>query len=175
MKNNIAKFTLNHIKKILITFFVIGLISIGNCAELNAIMLSPTHQKIKLHFALTKKEQLKGLSGLKSNDFNTKEGMLFVNKEMGPRKFWMPDTFFDLDIIFLDSNLKIVGIEKSVKAHPGMQEPPEIQKTETYTAQFVLETISGSSFSKNLKMGDLLKLESKTTLLEIVSRTHLEQ
>lgn len=134
-------------------------------------MKNPYGNKIELKLAMTRAEHTKGLSTLKPEEFSVNSGMLFVNPEMGPRRFWMPDTYFNLDIIFLDSNLKIVDLEKNVPAHPGMKEPPAIYKTATYTAQFVLETKAGSPFSKKLKPNDVLKFTGSTSLSEIVSKT----
>ncbi len=126
---------------------------------------------IELRLALTKAEHTQGLSGLKPQQFSDSQGLLFVNSEMGQRRFWMPDTYFNLDIIFLDKDLKIVGIEKNVPAHPGKHEPPTIYKTETYLAQFILETKAGSAFSKNLKINDQLKFIGLTSLSEIALKT----
>jgi uncharacterized membrane protein (UPF0127 family) len=134
-------------------------------------MKNPYGNSVGLKLAMSRAEHTKGLSTLKPDQFSVNSGMLFVNTEMGPRRFWMPDTYFNLDIIFLDSNLKIVAIEKNVPAHPGMKEPPAIFKTDTYQAQFVLETKAGSPFSKKLKQNDLLKFTGSTSLSEIVSKT----
>lgn len=79
---------------------------------------------MNVRLAITRLEHSKGLSGIKPSDFSVNDSMLFVNDRMGERRFWMPDTYFNLDIIFLDSDLKIVGIEKNVPMHPGMGEPP---------------------------------------------------
>jgi uncharacterized protein len=40
-------------------------------------------------------------------------GMLFIFDEMQPLSFWMKNTFFSLDIIFLDDNYRIVSIAKN--------------------------------------------------------------
>lgn len=136
---------------------------------------NPAGNKIELRLSLSRAEHSKGLSGLKPREFGLHEGMLFVNPVMAPRRFWMPDTYFNLDIVFLDSGLKVVAIEKNVPAHPGTQEPPPIYKTGTYEAQFVLETKSGSSFTKNLKKEDVLKFTGPTSLSEIVSKTRQPQ
>ena len=138
-------------------------------------MKNPRGNEVELDLALTHSQHTQGLSGLKSNDFKNTRGMLFVNAETGPRRFWMPDTFFNLDIIFLDSQLKIVGIEKNVPAHPGSSEPPAIYKTETYMAQFVLETKAGADFGKQLKKNDQLKFIGATSLSEIALKTRLQQ
>ncbi len=134
-------------------------------------LMNSKKQKVTLRLALSRDEQQKGLSGIKPADFKTTEAMLFVNDSMGPRRFWMPDTHFNLDIIFLNNDLKIVGIETNVPAHPGTTEPPAIYRTKTYQAQFVLETKHGAEFSKNLKVGETLKWLGKTNLSEIVLKT----
>jgi uncharacterized membrane protein (UPF0127 family) len=138
-------------------------------------MQNPKGQSVELALALTRAEHTQGLSGLKSSDFGNERGMLFVNPEVGARRFWMPDTYFNLDIIFLDQNLKIVGMEKNVAAHPGNVEPPTIYKTDTYQAQFVLEIKAGAPFGKKLKVNDKLKFTGPQSLSEIVLKTHQQQ
>ena len=138
-------------------------------------MSNPSSEKVKVRLAITRLEHSRGLSGIKPSDFSNTDSMLFVNSGMGERRFWMPDTYFNLDIIFLDSDLKIVGIEKNVPAHPGTTEPPVIYRTRTYQAQFILETKSTAPFSKKLKIGDKLKWISPTPISEIVLKTRQKQ
>lgn len=135
-------------------------------------MENPAKAVVKLRLALTKHEHSKGLSGIKPSDFPNDSGMLFVNEAMGTRRFWMPDTYFNLDIIFLDSDLKIVGIERDVPFHPGFTEPPVIYRTKSYQAQFVLETKGNAPFSKKLKVGDQLKWKSATPIQDIIKQVH---
>lgn len=138
-------------------------------------MTNPYGVKVNLELALTRSQHAQGLSALKSKQFKNSEGMLFVNAEMGPRRFWMPDTYFNLDIIFLDQDLKIVGIEKNVPAHPGNTEPPVIYKTDSYQAQYVLETKAVAAFGKKLKISDQLKFSGPTSLSEIARGTRQQQ
>ena len=136
---------------------------------------NPKGETISLRLATTNEEHGRGLSGVKPKDFSHKEGMLFVNEAMGSRRFWMPDTYFNLDIIFLDSNLLVVGIEMNAPLHPGMTEPPVIFRTKTYQAQFVLETKAGASFSKGLRPGDKLTWTGTKSLSEIALKTRPKQ
>jgi uncharacterized membrane protein (UPF0127 family) len=138
-------------------------------------MKNPEQKVVQLRMAISRDEQTHGLSGLKPTEFKNTEGMLFINPEESARTFWMYDTYFNLDIIFLNKNLKVVGIEKNVPFHPGGAEPPAIYRTQTYHAQFVLETKANASFIKNLKNGDQLIFVGKSTLSEIISNTHLKQ
>lgn len=133
---------------------------------------NPSNEIIQIRLANTDELRSKGLSGLKPQDFKETEGMLFIFKKAKAQKFWMPDTYFNLDIMFLDKDLKIVGIEKNVQHHIGHKEPPPIYRTAYYYSQFVLETKAGAKFSKDLKIGDSLKWISTTSLLEIIRDTH---
>lgn len=136
-------------------------------------MQNPKGEVIDLRLAISSEEHQRGLSGLKPSQFGFNEGMLFISEQMSPKKFWMPDTYFALDIIFLDQNLTIVGIEKNVPFHPGFQEPPEIYRTKIYQAQHVLECKSGSPFTSLLKVGDKLKFIGSKNLLETKLKTRL--
>ncbi len=160
------------IKNLILPMFIFGQIAFGK--ELYS-MQNPKGASVELRLALTHKEHTEGLSGLMPKDFSESHGMLFVNPEMGPRRFWMPNTFFNLDIIFLDQNLKIVAIEKNVPAHAGYKEPPAIYQTSTYVAQFVLEIKSGAKFSKVLNKDDSLKFIGPISLQEIALKTRQKQ
>jgi uncharacterized membrane protein (UPF0127 family) len=165
---NIYQKALKLIKNISVIAAVIPMMAWANVTYQ---ISNPSSQKVNVRLALTRMEHSRGLSGIKASDFPDTQSMLFVNDRMGERRFWMPDTYFNLDITFLDSDLKIVGIEKNVPAHPGMTEPPVIFRTKTYKAQFVLETKANAPFSKNLKVGDKLKWISTMPISEIVLKT----
>ncbi len=160
------------IKNLVLLVVLLPLIAWSNTTNQ---MSNPNNKKVTVRLALTRAEHQKGLSGIKDADFPINEAMLFVNDSMGTRRFWMPDTYFKLDITFLDSQLKIVGIEKDVPFHPGFSEPPAIYRTKAYEAQFVLETKAGSPFSKSLKIGDKLKWIGPISLSEIALKTRRSQ
>ena len=102
-------------------------------------------------------KQEKGLSGIKSIDDD--QGMVFIYPKLMYLRFWMPDTYLNLDIFFLDKNLNVLYIERNVPAHPGRKEPPKIARTANIYAQVVLELRSGTENSNSIKKGDKLKWE----------------
>lgn len=122
----------------------------------------PSGKKLSLRLALEPHEQQRGLSGIAAKDFSPDEGMLFYYRQDGPRSFWMPDTYFDLDIIFLDKNFEILAIERDVPHHPGRDEPPEIYRTKSYYSRHVLEIRSDSWASQEIKVGLKLKWSGLT-------------
>lgn len=112
---------------------------------------------IKAYIAKSEQQQTQGLSGVKPSEIADNEAMLFVYDSMGPRSFWMPNTFTNLDIFFLDGSYSIVHVERDVPAHPGMKEPPRIARTPVVMAKYVLELAASSSLSKEIKTGQIIK------------------
>ena len=119
---------------------------------------------------VTPEEQRVGLSGVKDNEFADNEAALFWYEEDDIKRFWMPDTYFNLDIIFLDESLRIIDIERDMPAHPGMQEPPPIRYTRSIRARHVLEVKAKSDISGVLKIGDQFQLLPPLNLSQIESK-----
>ncbi len=104
-------------------------------------------QNIKVDLAMTSETRTLGLSGrleLKEN-----EGMLFIFDHEGIYPFWMKDMNFDIDIIWIGEDLKIIYIKKEALAISY----PESFSSEK-NAKYVLEVVSGFSEKNNLKVGD---------------------
>lgn len=132
---------------------------------------------ITTYLAITYRLQTRGLSSVQDEDFSENEGMLFVYQSSAKRQFWMPDTYFDLAIIFLDKDFKILAIDDKARAHPGRKNNPPIYRTKEIKAQYVLE-IKKTTLNKlkgELKVGDQLKWVSSPSLEKIISKTHLLQ
>jgi uncharacterized membrane protein (UPF0127 family) len=66
---------------------------------------------ITIEIADTPETQMKGLMG--RSDLGVNKGMLFVFKQLKPRKFWMKNTLVSLDIIFIGKDGCIVNIAES--------------------------------------------------------------
>ncbi|MEI6352524.1 MAG: DUF192 domain-containing protein [Candidatus Nomurabacteria bacterium] len=123
-------------------------------------------QEIYIQIASTSQEEADGLSWkdqLKVYNQNGKintEGMLFDFKFPKIENFWMKDMNFDLDMIWLDSNYKIVHIEKNALASSYNKEDPNssqiFSNDNDHLAQYVLEINAGLVDKMNLKEGDTL-------------------
>ncbi len=139
-----------------------------NTLSRTATLATPRGEILRTTLALTDAEQTRGLSGTVSSQWAADQAMLFIYAESAMRRFWMPDTYFDLDIFFLDGDLKIIDVERNVKHHPGREVPPEIVTTRTVHAQHVLEMRADSPLSKTLAKGESLKFKSERDLKSIV-------
>lgn len=82
-------------------------------------------------------------------------GMLFIFSEDAPRSFYMKNTEFSLDIIFINSKNKVVSIQKNAKPLDERSLPS------TGPAQYVLEVNTGLTDSWNLKAGDSISFKKK--------------
>ncbi len=139
------------------------------------LLITPNKSQILLRTAITKEQQIKGLSGVLSESFKHNEGMLFLNKTDDFRTFWMIDTFFNMDIYFLNKDLKILYIDRNIKYHPGIKNQSQIEYTKTIMCRHVLELRADSKISKKLKINDKLQWKFSKTLSEILLSTHPQQ
>ena len=121
-------------------------------------ILLPTGRIIDVALAKTLPKQAQGLSGVRDQYLKPHQGMLFIYAQMAPRQFWMPNTYIDLDIFFLNQDYKVIGIARFMKKHPkGTKGPPAI--TKQFTAKFILELRSDSPSSKSIHLFDTLKYQ----------------
>lgn len=132
-------------------------------------LLTPKGDSIKTKLAITPDIQEQGLSGIRSDDFQDDQGMLFFYISDDLRQFWMPDTYFDLDLFYLDKNLTIINIIRRLPFYIGRQNPDQIPRAPGIWARHVLEMKSSSKIAENLKVGDSLKWEGKMTLEQLES------
>jgi len=79
------------------------------------------------------------------------QGMLFVFEDSRPRSFYMKNTEFGLDIIYINSDKEIVSIQKNAKPMDPTSLPSEDD------AQYVLEVNAGLSDTWGLEKGDVVE------------------
>lgn len=97
-------------------------------------------------------EKEKGLSGRES--LPEGNGMWFVFDQPGQYQFWMKDTQFPLDMIFVDSNMQVVHI--AANAVPNTEEkiiPP-------VPFLYALEINGGLAAKNNFKIGDAVQMRA---------------
>jgi len=104
----------------------------------NTVMIVIRGVVLHVELAKTPSDQERGLSGRDSMSLN--RGMLFVFQRESPWGFWMKDMRFSLDIIWFDSNRKIIFIEENLPPCSPQYCPVY---TPTASAMFVLEVNAG--------------------------------
>lgn len=117
-----------------------------------------------VELATTPEARAQGLMFRESID-ETK-GMLFIFPEEGFYSFWMKNTKIALDIIWLDSDGKVVFISRDTQpCQEGQEEPcPTIMPDEL--AKYVLELKAGMAESIELDIDDVLTINVPQEIIE---------
>lgn len=102
--------------------------------------------------AKTDEERVRGLSGLE--ELRERHGLLFVFEKSAVQGFWMKDMNFPIDIVWIDEDLKVIGVERSVSPETF----PEVFQSPG-SVRYVLEVNSGEASA--LKFGDSVELVKK--------------
>lgn len=120
-------------------------------AELNL----PDGFVARVELALTPESQAKGL--MFRRELPPDGGMLFVFGGLEGRSFWMKNTFIDLDMVFLDGDLKVIRVFHRVpRSSPGQAES-EVARVSA-PAACVLELPAGAARAHRVKPGVKLKI-----------------
>jgi uncharacterized membrane protein (UPF0127 family) len=104
---------------------------------------------LDIEFANTEYETQTGLMYRKS--MQNDRGMLFIFENEIRRSFYMKNTEFALDIIFINSDNEIVSIQKNAKPFDKSSLPSDAP------AKYVLEINAGLSDQWGLEVGDLIE------------------
>ena len=130
---------------------------LNSYSKVTIVLPDGTH--VPTYIAETRDQQTKGLSAIMPKDFKASEAMLFPEKEMMMRQFWMPNTHFDLDVIFMNEDYYVLDIHRNVKHFPRQPKfKGEVPLSKTVFSQHVLEIKASSELSKLIQPGMQLKM-----------------
>ncbi len=108
-------------------------------------------KKIDIELALDDSERTQGLMYRKSMDDG--KGMLFIFDREEMQSFWMKNTIIPLDIMYVNSDFKIVKIFKNTVPFSEISLPSD------RPAIYVVEVAGGFSDRYKIKEGDKIKFE----------------
>ncbi|HET7932147.1 MAG TPA: DUF192 domain-containing protein [Rhodanobacteraceae bacterium] len=109
--------------------------------------------RFSVEVAATPAEQAHGL--MDRTSMPADHGMLFVFREDMPRTFWMKNTLIPLDMLFFDSQYRLVAIQANAqpcKANPCRLYPSEVP------ARYVLELNAGAAARIGAHQGDVITI-----------------
>lgn len=115
------------------------------------------NQRFDLTVAQTEAERQRGLSGTATLAENT--GKFFVFEKSDMHGFWMKDMNYAIDIIWFDSDMKIVGISQNTapETYPKVFYPNQ-------NALYTLEIMAGEAERLNLGFGQSAQLHCQAVL-----------
>jgi uncharacterized membrane protein (UPF0127 family) len=109
-------------------------------------------QKFNVEFARSEAEKATGL--MFRERLADDEGMLFMWNTSSPRQFWMKNTLINLDILFIDSDYRVVHIEESA------QKGSSRIISSLLPVQYVLEINAGQAQLRKITPGALLSAKN---------------
>lgn len=107
----------------------------------------------ELEVVSTAAERRKGLMFRKPGELEENEGMLFIFPREEDQSFWMKNTFLSLDMVFIDSDRKVVGIVENVP--PQSTESRKVGKPSIQ----VIELLGGVVSKRGIREGMTLKVD----------------
>jgi uncharacterized protein len=108
--------------------------------------------RFNLEIARTEDQREIGL--MRRDNMPADHGMIFVFDGEEPREFWMKDTRFDLDIIFLDATGRVVSVKQMYKY--------DLSTTPSDgPAKYAIELNLGSARAAGVKAGDRLLIPAE--------------
>lgn len=108
----------------------------------------------KLHLNLvkttTEKKRNKGLMNRKT-PLKNNEGLLFIYQKPQKIKIWMKNTFIPLDLLFLDTKMKVIDYKENLK-------PQDIKTNyiSNIKCKYAIEINGGSIKKNNIKKGTII-------------------
>lgn len=120
-----------------------------------ASLLLPDGSDVRVELALTPEAQARGL--MFRTELRSGQGMLFVFGDGGVKSFWMKNTLIDLDMIFLDADLKVLRVFHRVPRSTADQPESEVARAAA-PASLVLELPAGSARAHRIRPGSALRI-----------------
>ena len=143
------------------TWFLAVFVLLAGCAS----AASPTHapvtvvlhgQRFSVELATDNAQRQRGL--MMRQSLPADHGMLFVFPRTEPQAFWMKNTLIPLDILYFDTERRLVSMQLDVppcKADPCPTYPSDAP------AIYVLELSAGTAQRIGAKPGDVLKIDGE--------------
>lgn len=113
------------------------------------VYIKTSNMLIKAEVLDSKSEWMLGLSG--RNNFDANKAVLFVFDSPDTHGIWMKDMKFGIDIVWLNSDKKVITIRPNVQ--PGSY--PEVFKP-TSNSKYVIELSEGQAEKLGIKVGQTL-------------------
>ncbi|MBU6370875.1 DUF192 domain-containing protein [Patescibacteria group bacterium] len=136
--------------------------SVGGCGSYATTTVSIGAAQVQAEIADTDCKRELGLSY--RNSLAGGSGMLFVFPNDGFYAFWMKDMAFPLDMVWVGTDLSVVGVAKSVS--PATYDASDPQKSQTFggnwLAEYVIELPAGFADAYGVKVGTKIFFSAKS-------------
>jgi len=137
-----------------ILFLAAGCASAAPVKNMAAPAVELHGQRFSVEFATDNASREHGL--MMRTTMAPDHGMLFVFSYTAPQAFWMKNTLIPLDILYFDTDRRLVSMQQNVP--PCKADPCPIYPS-TAPARYVLELSAGTARRIGAQIGDELKVD----------------
>jgi len=118
---------------------------------------------VQVELARTPDERANGLSGRAS--LAQDAGMLFIFPNEQPQTFWMKDTRFPLDFVWISADLRVLGVQENVPPPaPGTPDTDLPLYPSSEPVLYVLEVNGGLVERAGVRVGDAVTFSPDVSL-----------
>lgn len=118
---------------------------------------------VQAELARTPAERVQGLGGRASLEQDA--GMLFVFPNEQSQTFWMKDTRFPLDFVWISADLRVLGVVENVPPPaPGTPDAELTRYTSNGPVLYVLEVNGGAVARAGVRTGDAVTFTPDVSL-----------
>jgi hypothetical protein len=136
-------------------FFAFCLLLLAGCASARGNWVELAGKRYTVELATNDAQRERGLMFRQRMDAD--HDMLFVHEREEPLAYWMKNTLIPLDILFFDSQLRLVSQQRDVPPCTlGDACPPYPSDA---PAHYVLELNAGQAAKLNLRNGTALRVD----------------
>lgn len=121
-----------------------------NLPSINASISSTTY---RLFAPSTTEQQQRGLAIL--DDLPDEQGMIFRGNPVGVQGVWMKDMKFNIDIIWVDKDNRIIHLVKNASKDSY---PTIFQNPDSTASAYIIELSAGQLEAQSIKIGDEVRI-----------------
>ncbi len=129
--------------------FLLWLLLNNTTVFANEVTININDQLFTVKLAITQAERSRGLMHIKSLPENS--GMLFIYHEPQIISFWMKQTLIPLDLLFFDSDGRLIELYPNIRPCVSINCKMYTNKT---PALFALELAGGTATKFNIQIGN---------------------
>ncbi len=122
--------------------------------EWNTKQIKIGDKNYEIFVTQTEDEKITGLAAF--DDIKDNQGMLFEFPEENYYSFWMKDMKFDIDIIFLDQDKKVIQIFENIQKTSYVDEKNYKTYLPRLKSKYVIEIKSGEVKKNSLQIGNVI-------------------
>ena len=147
-----------HYRRCVWRLFWLTVLITGPAFALSPVQVTVGSATFQVEIAQTAQDRQRGL--MFRRELPREQGMLFVQPP-GPAIFWMKNTYIPLDLLYFNSDRRLLQILADVP--PCVTPNCPIYPSQTATVRYILEINAGEAARRGIQVGDRLQVTPESS------------